>query len=127
MVVVDHSRSAARRHYFAALELGLMLQRVRNKFVELLRSQELIQHNASGPNRLRRIQNADSVIRLDVAMLRPLLHRSIQCSETVGSQCTLRPRSLGWRLRRTLRPGSLNGWLWQALRPGSFIGWLRQA
>jgi hypothetical protein len=59
MVVVGDSRVSARRNHFTGLELRLMLQRVGNKFVELLRSQELVQHNALCPHDRRRIQNPD--------------------------------------------------------------------
>src|SRR5260370_30984306 len=46
MAVVCHSRISSWRNHFTGLEIGLMLQRVGNKFVEFLWSQEFIQHDA---------------------------------------------------------------------------------
>lgn len=46
MIESNHPGFSVGRDYLAALELLLMLQRVGNKFVKLLRSQELIQDNA---------------------------------------------------------------------------------
>ena len=55
MVESNHSGFSVGRDYLAALELLLMLQRVGNKFVKLLRSQELIQDHTLRASDLGRI------------------------------------------------------------------------
>jgi len=57
MVVIDHSGFSAGRDQLAALELRLALQGIGNKFLKLLRSQELVKDDTLRPNHLRRIQN----------------------------------------------------------------------
>ena len=74
VAIVDHSRISAGRNYLAALELCLMLQRVANKFVEFLGSQELVQDDALCPNHSWRVQHTDAAAGFTVAFLCPVLH-----------------------------------------------------
>ena len=58
MAVIDRSRLSGGRDYLAGPEVGLMLQRVGNKFFKLLWRKEFVQHDAPRPRDLWRIQNA---------------------------------------------------------------------
>src|ERR1700691_870540 len=103
MVVIDYSRLSAGRDYLAALKVQLAVQRISNKFIELLRSQELIQDHALRPSDLRQIQNTYAVT---LAVFRSLQRGYAQWPRIVlGTQSSGRLWRLRWKRsgRRWLR------------------------